>query len=459
MCSAVEIDKEELFRDRQLTPYATDIIPGYSGFLYYHEHAIYLVDNPARSSKQIEPHIAGLMLCEEEMFTNYFCHCCLAREEGAQLYDVANNLYSETKILPLCHDIVAEAILYAIEKLNPSFDGLQMRLETYMESAFQFFHSQALLDFRKLSAKSPVVGILKSFIQANNLGSVEIILSMAKDRVSTICKNAITGLNVRSKMMLGICLVNPAISWLNPINWTEALFMFQDAVDENEALRYPFIDFLTGILAVTTWQHLPDIYSDSLLPDFSSEVRISFEEKEAFFREYISLREKPIRKKLNEEPNRSEPVSDEDCYQIVYENEVQQYAESLQKQDAELLCYMEPYCQSFFDYFKKTYHIKGDRGPIIPVTPSFIINMCKSKATIELMRTYMSGKKTPKDIMMPVRAAIDAGVIRRPTDSEFRKIFPEISVPKSSFSNYTNPDKMPYFDAAYKTLVAKFEEI
>lgn len=458
MCSAVEIDKEELFRDRQLTPYIKDIIPGYSGFLYYREHSIYLVNNPARSNKQIEPNMHGLMLCEMEMFDNLCAVCHSAREKGVNLYDV-KDFYTKTKIQPICTDIVAESILYAIEKLNPSFDGLQMRLETYMESIFQFPHYQALLLFRKLSASSPSVQILEAFIQTYNLGSSEMILSMVKDRVSAIYKDAISGLNIRSKMMLGICLVNPSVTWLNPTCWIEALSVFQNAIEEKDILEYPFIDFLKGFLAVTTWQHLPDIYSNNLLPDFSSEVRISFEEKEAFFREYISLREKPIRKDLNEQPNRSEPVSDIDCYQIVYENEVQQYAESLPKQDTELLRYMEPYCQSFFDYFKKTYNIKCNHVPTISTIPSFIVNMCKSEAIIKLLRTYMSGKKMPKDIMMPIRAAIDAGVIRRPTDSEFRKIFPEISVPKSSFSNYTNPEKQPYFDAAYKTLIAEFEEI
>lgn len=135
MCSAVEIDKEELFRDRQLTPYTQDIIPGYSGFLYYREHAIYLVNNSARSSKQTEPNIHGLMLCEEEMFNNLYAMCLSAREKGINLYDV-EDFYTKTKIQPICTDIVAESILYAIEKLNPSFDGLQMRLETILHEYF-----------------------------------------------------------------------------------------------------------------------------------------------------------------------------------------------------------------------------------------------------------------------------------------------------------------------------------
>lgn len=464
MCSAVQIDKKELFRDRQLTPYTQDIIPGYSGFLCYHDHAIYLVDNAARSSQQIEPNIHGLMLCEEELFAGFYLVCTNARSQGLHPYDI-DDLYAKTKIIPICFDIVAEAILYAIEKLNPTFDGLQMSLETYLETSFYFTHSQALHTFRKLSTTSPAVRILEAFIQTNNLGSSEMILSMAKDRVSAIYKNAISGLNVHSKMLFGICLVNPTVTWLCPTSWTEALSMFQNAIEEKDTLDYPFVDFLKGFLAATTWQHLPDIYADCLLPDFSSDVHISFEEKEAFFRAYISLREKPVRKELNEQPDRSEPVSDLDCYQIVFDNELSQYQDSMAAQASEDIQYLEPYCKSFFNYFKKQYKVKGAQVPDVNRIPSFIVNSTKSDTILNLLRTYMSGKSKPKQIMMAVRAAMDAGVITKPTQSEFKKVFPDFCPSnKDSFNAPIQQDLVgpqhPYVKVvAFAEMVQSFKDL
>ena len=94
---------------------------------------------------------------------------------------------------------------------------------------------------------------------------------------------------------------------------------------------------------------------------------------------------------------------------------------------------------------------------------------CKDKAeeVIGLLRRYMDGKNRnkPKDIMMPVRAALDARVIRKPTYTEFQAAFPEF-VPraKSSFDDYLKIEKFenqhPYYGVgAFLDMVSEFEQL
>ena len=63
-----------------------------------------------------------------------------------------------------------------------------------------------------------------------------------------------------------------------------------------------------------------------------------------------------------------------------------------------------------------------------------------------------------KDVMKPLRAAQEAGLIRRITYNEMNAIFPEYC-PKcrSSVSKYTNEDEHLYFDQAYKDMVEEFK--
>ena len=94
---------------------------------------------------------------------------------------------------------------------------------------------------------------------------------------------------------------------------------------------------------------------------------------------------------------------------------------------------------------------------------------CKDKAeeVIGLLRRYMDGKNRnkPKDIMMPVRAALDARVIRKPTYTEFKAAFPEF-VPraKSSFDDYLKIEKFenqhPYYGVgAFLDMVSEFKKL
>lgn len=90
----------------------------------------------------------------------------------------------------------------------------------------------------------------------------------------------------------------------------------------------------------------------------------------------------------------------------------------------------------------------------------FIIIPSLEDAIISKILSYLEGK-TPsqaKDVMKPLRAAQDAGVIRRITYEEMKTVFPEYCpISKSSVSKYTKEDEMPYIDQAFKDMVVDFK--
>lgn len=83
------------------------------------------------------------------------------------------------------------------------------------------------------------------------------------------------------------------------------------------------------------------------------------------------------------------------------------------------------------------------------------------KEVLRLLRTSIEGKDKPKSIVMPIRAAIEAGVISRLTYEDFKKVFdPEGKVSKSTFNDYTNHNNIPYQnDPAYNALFEKFRAL
>ena len=88
---------------------------------------------------------------------------------------------------------------------------------------------------------------------------------------------------------------------------------------------------------------------------------------------------------------------------------------------------------------------------------SIVIDVRKLDAVVALLHQLMEGKTKPKDVLMPVRAAVEAGVIRRPTWEEFCQEFGSWRVKnKSSFSDYTNPDNKPYAGADFEMMKDKF---
>ena len=91
---------------------------------------------------------------------------------------------------------------------------------------------------------------------------------------------------------------------------------------------------------------------------------------------------------------------------------------------------------------------------------SAVVNVAKVDAVVSLLRQLMEGKTKPKDVLMPVRAAMDAGVIRRPTWEEFCQEFGSYRLKsKTSFSDYTNPDKSPYTGADFQMMKEKFSQL
>lgn len=91
---------------------------------------------------------------------------------------------------------------------------------------------------------------------------------------------------------------------------------------------------------------------------------------------------------------------------------------------------------------------------------SAVSNPQKANAVIKRLHELMEGKSKPKDVIMPIRAAIDVGAIRRPTDEEFYNEFGKDRVKgKSSFNDYTNPNKTPYNGADFNAMKEDFSKI
>lgn len=91
---------------------------------------------------------------------------------------------------------------------------------------------------------------------------------------------------------------------------------------------------------------------------------------------------------------------------------------------------------------------------------SFVIKNDLAVAIIEKIRNYVNGKSSPKDKMMPIRAAIEARVIRRPTLNEIKRVFGNDFIAKSSYHNYTDPNKDPFgHDKCFQLMVTEFEKL
>ena len=89
-----------------------------------------------------------------------------------------------------------------------------------------------------------------------------------------------------------------------------------------------------------------------------------------------------------------------------------------------------------------------------------VIQSDKTDAVTGMIRSLMEGKSKPKDVLMPVRAAMDAGAIRRPTWEEFRREFGTQRVKnKSSFSAYTDTRENKYEGEPFATMVEQFRKI
>lgn len=96
--------------------------------------------------------------------------------------------------------------------------------------------------------------------------------------------------------------------------------------------------------------------------------------------------------------------------------------------------------------------------PTASVFP-FINDSKNADLILSKIKKYQLGKTKAKDLAMPVRAAIDAGVIRRPSFCEYDDVEGFAKIPKSSLSDYTKPSLHPYDGAAYENIVKEFKNI
>ncbi len=93
----------------------------------------------------------------------------------------------------------------------------------------------------------------------------------------------------------------------------------------------------------------------------------------------------------------------------------------------------------------------------------FVVNEAIAHEVYKKLMTYLKNKERcqAKDIMMPFRAAQEAGVIRRITYKEMKQAFPDYCPSSAtSVSHYTAPGTNHYSDiAAFKYIVQDFAHI
>lgn len=90
----------------------------------------------------------------------------------------------------------------------------------------------------------------------------------------------------------------------------------------------------------------------------------------------------------------------------------------------------------------------------------FKIEGIQARELLKRLQLMMKGKEKPKSVVMPLRAATDAGIMKKPTYEEYKKAFdPEGKVSKSTYNENMNPYNEPYKDEAFKQLVKEFEQL
>jgi hypothetical protein len=102
------------------------------------------------------------------------------------------------------------------------------------------------------------------------------------------------------------------------------------------------------------------------------------------------------------------------------------------------------------------------RNPKKPITGlrSFVVKQEIADAVIHKISSHVNLETKPKSIVMPIRAAMDAGVMHRPSWEAFLEEYGSNKISsKSSFNSYTNPLDSPYKSASYQTLVEEFKNL
>lgn len=96
----------------------------------------------------------------------------------------------------------------------------------------------------------------------------------------------------------------------------------------------------------------------------------------------------------------------------------------------------------------------------------WVIDIKKAKKIIDLLRKHMEGKTKPKDLLMCFCAALEAGVIRKPTFQEYNIVFEDHPIKsEDSFNRWIDSGGARRYKETSKTktiynhLVKLFAEI
>lgn len=90
----------------------------------------------------------------------------------------------------------------------------------------------------------------------------------------------------------------------------------------------------------------------------------------------------------------------------------------------------------------------------------YVLKPEKADIIVERIKELVNAKDSPKSIMKPIRAAIDAGALERPNWDSFKSEFGEQKLKsKTSFTDYTDPMKQPYDDEGYEILKNEFKRL
>lgn len=102
--------------------------------------------------------------------------------------------------------------------------------------------------------------------------------------------------------------------------------------------------------------------------------------------------------------------------------------------------------------------------PTVASDLQFVVKTDWENAFLDLLNEFWQEKSGARSILMPLRAAMDAGIIRKPKFREFQEIFPNHRIPKSTYNRYMNPSCQvalhPFSaDESFNTMKESFEKI
>lgn len=112
----------------------------------------------------------------------------------------------------------------------------------------------------------------------------------------------------------------------------------------------------------------------------------------------------------------------------------------------------------FEEYEKWIEELKTPKKPILGLK-AFVVKPEIANVVVAKITSYVNKENKPKPIVRPIRAAMDSGVMYRPSWDAFVEDFGSNKISsKTSFNDYTNPEKTPYYGASYDTLVDEFKK-